>query len=186
MLSRTDTKRFFIRVASFFSVAILTFSSCKMTAQSIRKGEHLERAVEIPVEDFFLKRMKNKIKKTNFGNWDILFKDENYVYFGFTLLRFFGESPIVEILYKTEKLKLEEKFPMYQKFDGIEKNNLCREALVKENQTKNIYTHFLNCEAVLESNSISLSFTLVRQDKTTKDLKMKKTFKELSRFFEEN
>ncbi len=178
MLSKSDTKRFFIRLGSFFSVAILAFSSCKMTAQSIRKGEHLERAIETPVEDFFVKRMKNKIKKTNFGNWDILFKDDSYVYFGFPLLRFFGESPIVEILYKTDKLKLEEKFPMYQKFDGIEKNNLCRKALVKENQVKNVYTHFLNCEAVLELNSISVTFTLVHQDKSTKDMRIKKSFKE--------
>jgi hypothetical protein len=150
-----------------------------MTAQSIRKGEHLERAIETPIDDFFLKRMKNKIKKTNFGNWDILFKDGSYVYFGFTVLRFFGESPIVEVLYKTDKLKLEEKFPMYQKFDGIEKNNLCRETLMKENLIKHVYTHFLNCEAILELNSIRFSFTLVHLDKSTKDIQIKRTFREL-------
>lgn len=179
MLSRNDFKRSFLFIGRLIACSFFVFSSCKMTAVSIRKGEHLEKAVEIPVEDFFLKRMKNTIKKTNFGNWDILFDDGNFVYFGFTLLRFFGESPIVEVIYKTNKLRLEEKFPMYQKFDGIERNNLCREGLMKENSIKHVYTHFLNCEATLELNSITLSFTLMHLDKSTINIKKKKAFKEL-------
>ena len=47
---------------------------CSMNSADIRKGEYLERAKETSVDDFFEKRMQNRIKKVLGANWEILFE----------------------------------------------------------------------------------------------------------------
>ena len=126
-----------------------------MKSADIRRGEYLDKAKETTVEDFFAKRMHNRIKKVQGANWEILFESEDTIYFGYPLIQLFREGTFLEEFFKVNRLKLEADFPSYQKFDGIDMKSKCHELLGEKIKT-NIggLSHSFECSATLEEKSI--------------------------------
>gem|GEM_PF-2419631 len=140
--------------ALLISIVFFLFQ-CSMKSADIRRGEYLDKAQETTVEDFFEKRMQNRIKKVQGANWEILFESEDTIYFGYPLIQFFREGTFLEEFFKVNRLKLESDFPSYKKFDGIEMKIRCFE-LLGEKIKVNIggLSHSFDCNAILEEKSI--------------------------------
>ena len=125
---------------------------CSMNSGDIRKGEYLERAKETSVDDFFEKRMQNRIKKVLGANWEILFESTEFVYFGYPLISFFREGTFLDEFFKVKKVQIELDFPSYKNFDGIEMKKLCYESM---NEFKQVNRYpSTDCKAKLEINRI--------------------------------
>lgn len=131
------------------------FFQCSMKSADVRRGEYLDKAKETTVEDFFEKRMKNRIKKVQGANWEILFESDDFVYFGYPLIQIFREGTFLEEFFKVDRFKLEGDFPSYKKFDGIDMKGRCFEMLREKSKT-NIgdLSHSFECSATLEEKSI--------------------------------
>ena len=150
---------------------ILTFIlfllfQCSMKSADVRRGEYLDKAKETTVEDFFEKRMKNRIKKVQGANWEILFESENFIYFGYPVIQIFREGTFLEEFFKVDRFKLEADFPSYKKFDGIDMKSRCFELLREQNKTQiGGLSHSFECSANLEDKSILVSGKiLLRQE----------------------
>jgi len=142
------------RKAIFIPILFLLFK-CSMKSDDVRRGEYLDNAKEITVEDFFEKRMKNRIKKVQGANWEILFESGDFIYFGYPLIKLFREGTFLEEFFKVDRFKLEADFPSYKKFDGINMKSRCFELLGEKIQN-NIggLSHSFECSATLEEKSI--------------------------------
>lgn len=132
-----------------------------MNLNSVLQGNHLDKAIETDLKTFFERRNQNTIKKVIYvGNWEILFEDEIFVYYGnstFSLLSFIGIERInLEELFKVSKKELLEKFPIYKKFDGrVLKSKYCSEIYSKTKLEKNETLKFYqNCKAKLLEKEI--------------------------------
>jgi hypothetical protein len=154
-----------------------------MKSADIRRGEYLDKAQETSVEDFFEKRMKNRIKKVQGANWEILFESNDFIYFGYPLIAIFREGTFLEEFFRVDRSKLESEFPPYKKFDGIDMKTKCYE-LLSEQKKENFggLSHSFDCSASLEENSILVSGNILfrQQDGTIK------TEKYLIRFDKKN
>lgn len=134
---------------------------CSMNSADIRKGEYLDRAKESTVDDFFARRMKNKIKKVMGANWEIFFESEEFVYYGYPLISFFREGTFVDEFFKVDKNLLQLDFPSYKKFDGIELRRTCYESLAEyRRSTKESLFQSFNCTASLEKDFILIQADL--------------------------
>lgn len=140
---------------------LLFFVQCSIKSADIRKGEYLERAKETTVEDFFQKRMKNKIKKVMGANWEILFESSEFIYFGYPLISFFREETFVEELFKVNRNQLESEFPTYKRYDGIEMKIICNATMVgyKKSSPKQNFVS-IECSSNLERDYILMNATL--------------------------
>jgi hypothetical protein len=101
-------------------IPLFLLFQCSMNSADIRRGEYLDKAKETTVEDFFEKRMENRIKKVQGANWEILFESNEFIFFGFPFIAIFREGTFLEEFFKVNRLTLETEFPNYKKFDGIE------------------------------------------------------------------
>ena len=137
-----------------------------MKSADVRRGEYLDKAKETTVEDFFEKRMKNRIKKVQGANWEILFESENFIYFGYPVIQIFREGTFLEEFFKVDRFKLETDFPSYKKFDGIDMKSRCFELLREKIKTQiGGLSHSFECSANLEDKSILVSGKiLLRQE----------------------
>lgn len=155
------------RSKSFLISILFLLFQCSMNSADIRRGEYLDKAQETTVEDFFQKRMKNRIKKVQGANWEILFESEDYIYFGYPLIKIFREGTFLEEFFKVDRLKLESDFPTYKKFDGIEMKRRCFELL--GDQRKSVeggLPYSFDCNASLEEKSILVNGIIIfRQEK---------------------
>ncbi len=146
-----------------------------MKSADIRNGEYLEKAKETTVEDFFEKRMQNKIKKVQGANWEILFESNAYTYYGYPVIALFREGTFLEEFYKVDRATLESKFPSYKKFDGIEMKKICKDALGEIRKTNaSTLSHSFECSASLVEVKVILvnGIILYRyEDGTTKSEK---------------
>lgn len=117
-----------------------------------KRQDMLSQAVEISVEDFFGRRMRNQIRKAPVGNWMILHQDETYAYLGWP--RFSGllnDQRDVSELFKTRLAELDVRFPAWREFDGEQMQALLRRQLGKLPQ---------RWDAVLEAEFIRVTGTL--------------------------
>ncbi len=114
-------------------LAILFFTSCtsSLKVNEIKSGAGLEFAVEKDVNFFFECRMKNRIKKIQGYNWEILYNDEDFVYFGYPESMFSSEMK-VQNLYKVRKDDLQKSFPSYETVEGHHIQRAVSEALHKD------------------------------------------------------
>ncbi|HMV42602.1 MAG TPA: hypothetical protein PK079_24345 [Leptospiraceae bacterium] len=138
--------------------SILLFTlQCSINSADIRKGNHLEKAQETSVEEFFERRMKNRTKKVIGANWEIFFESEDFVYYGYPLVSFFREGTFVDEFFKVNRTKLQNDFPAFHEFDGIKLRNLCYDSLAEYSRSTNdsLFQSF-NCKAFLEQESIEI------------------------------
>jgi len=148
--------------ALLISILFLLFQ-CSMNSADIRRGEYLDKAKETTVEDFFVKRMQNRIKKVQGANWEILFESEDTIYFGYPLIQLFREGTFLEEFFKVSRLKLESDFPSYKKFDGIEMKDRCFELLGEKRKSLEGggLPYSFDCSATLEEKSISVTGNII-------------------------
>lgn len=148
--------------ALLISILFLLFQ-CSMNSADIRRGEYLDKAKETTVEDFFAKRMQNRIKKVQGANWEILFESEDTIYFGYPLIQLFREGTFLEEFFKMNRLKLESDFPSYKKFDGIEMKDRCFELLGEKRKSLEGggLPYSFDCSATLEEKSISVTGNII-------------------------
>ncbi len=140
---------------------LFIFNCCSINLKSVLQGKELDKAIETDLKIFFERRITNTIKKALYvGNWEILFEDEEFVYYGkgsFSLLSFIGIERInLEELFKVSKKELIEKFPIYKKFDGrVLKSQYCSEIYSNTKLNKNETLKFYqNCKANLLDKEI--------------------------------
>lgn len=77
------------------------------------------KATEIPVAEFFDRRMFNRPRKALVGNWMILYDDAENVYLGYP--RFsgvFSDRREIEELFRTSRPQLDADFPGWKEIDG--------------------------------------------------------------------
>ncbi len=100
----------------------LTFHCCKsseISVSEIEKYASSEFAMKSGVDEFFERRMKNKPRKALVGNWEILFENDEHVYYGYPRFRrLFSDERVVEKIYFTPKKELENKFPLFRDLTG--------------------------------------------------------------------
>ena len=151
-----------MRLLKLTPILFLLFQ-CSMNSADIRRGEYLDKAKETTVEDFFAKRMQNRIKKVQGANWEILFESEDTIYFGYPLIQLFREGTFLEEFFKMNRLKLESDFPSYKKFDGIEMKDRCFELLGEKRKSLEGggLPYSFDCSATLEEKSISVTGNII-------------------------
>ena len=98
----------------------MTLTSCSSSRKSIsfeqvKEGHHLNRAVEISVDNFFQIWMNNRYPQKIDLNCHELFKNDTYTYFGQNTLKGLN---IRQNLYKVQNDSLYQKFSNYQNIDG--------------------------------------------------------------------
>lgn len=94
----------------------------------IQQGELLEKAKAAPLETFFDSWMDRNAKKATEGSWIILYKNEEYLYWGWTSFKILmSANPTVKEFFKTPMADIQAKFPKYEEVHG----NSIREQLEK-------------------------------------------------------
>jgi hypothetical protein len=143
-------------------IPLFLLFQCSMNSADIRRGEYLDKAKETTVEDFFEKRMENRIKKVQGANWEILFESNEFIFFGFPVIAIFREGTFLEEFFKVNRLTLETEFPNYKKFDGIEMKERSFEIL-REKINTNIggLSHSFECSATLDEKSILVTGSIL-------------------------
>ena len=97
----------------------LNYCGESLTVAEIEKGQRLETAKETSVNEFFIKRMSNKTRKTESISWQILFKTSEFVYYGFPKSKSENnESRTLDSLFKVNRKALETIFPGYETISG--------------------------------------------------------------------
>jgi hypothetical protein len=150
-----------------WTISSLFLFHCSINLKSVLEGKNLLEALNSSVEIFFERRMENKIKKTIYvGNWEILFEDENYIYYGkgyFSLLSFLGIERInLDELFKVSKKELEQKFPVYKNFDGrILMSKYCSGIYSKTKlEKKEVLKFYKDCKADLNIDGIRIQIKI--------------------------
>ena len=143
-------------------IPLFLLFQCSMNSADIRRGEYLDKAKETTVEDFFEKRMKNRIKKVQGANWEILFESNEFIYFGFPVIAIFREGTFLEEFFKVNRENLETEFPSYKKFDGIEMKERCFELLgAKRKSLSGGLPYSFECTATLEEKSFLVTGNII-------------------------
>jgi len=84
--------------------------------QIAEKKQWLNKSSLRSAEEFLEKRMQNKIKKVLGRQWQIVFQDEQHVYWGYTLVS--SNRLFVRELFHTDKKTIQKLMPSFEKIDG--------------------------------------------------------------------
>ena len=116
---KTLTLNIVLRIATIllFGMASMSCSSSRKTVSfdEVKEGQHLNRAVEISVNQFFQIWMNNRYPQKIDLNCHELYKDDKYVYFGEHTLKGLN---IHQNIYKVQSDSLKEHFSNYLNIDG--------------------------------------------------------------------
>ncbi len=134
----------------------------KIRVTSVKQGQHLDQAVAQSVDDFFAKRMKNRIKKILGYNWEILWRTEEWIYFGYPK----GgsrEKQYVETLYKVNQAQLKNDFPGFETITGQQVRIAASKAVRDSHPLDHCVTLLQNLQwqAQLQANHIALDIRWV-------------------------
>lgn len=107
-----------------FIVLLLTFSF-KIEAlpaysvTKIQQGELLNKAKDSTLEEFFESWMDRNVKKAMEGAWIVLYKNEEFLYWGWTTFEsMVSADPTVKEFFRTPIADIQAKFPNYEKVHG--------------------------------------------------------------------
>jgi len=85
----------------------------------IQQGELLNKAKASTLEDFFESWMDRNVKKAIEGSWIILYKNEEFLYWGWTTFEnMVSANPTVKEFFKTPITDVQTKFPSYEEVHG--------------------------------------------------------------------
>jgi hypothetical protein len=150
----------------------------ELIVEEIQKGDKLEQANEVDIHFFFNKRMQNKPRKANVGTWEILYKDNDWIYFGYPKFSsIFSPTRLIESLFKVSRSELDNKFPEYENIQGMQVRMKLYDAIFKYKKknledTNHIIVDY-NFIPKLDNNQIQLSIDLPlnQQGKVSKNEK---------------
>ena len=143
--------------------------SNKLDVDKISEGQYLDRAKEIEVEDFFAKRMNNKVRKALVGNWLILIESEGFTYIGRPRFKsLFSNKRITEQLLKVNTAQLNQRFPSYHQTQGNDVRLQVHQLLYQE---LNSPIAWLTWKATLQPNYLSITANCALQKAETTSLK---------------
>lgn len=120
-----------MKIFCFITIFFFTACTSSLKVTEIKSGMRLESAVEKDVDFFFQCRMKNRIKKILGYNWEILYKDGSFVYFGYPKSMFSNEMK-VQNLYKVKMEELQKDFPSFETVEGHHVQKAVSEAIHKD------------------------------------------------------
>ncbi|BDS14939.1 hypothetical protein [Aureispira anguillae] len=85
----------------------------------IEQGELLDKAKAATLEVFFESWMDRNAKKATDGSWIILYKNDEFLYWGWTSFKILmSANPTVKEFFKTPMVDIQEKFPNYEEVHG--------------------------------------------------------------------
>jgi hypothetical protein len=112
-------------MSRFILIIILLITSLKIEAlpaysvTKIQQGELLNKAKDSSLEDFFESWMDRNVKKAMEGSWIILYKNEEFLYWGWTTFEsMVSADPTVKEFFKTPITDVQAKFPKYEMVHG--------------------------------------------------------------------
>jgi len=111
-----------VRYFIFLSfISVFCCRSSEISVNEVQKYAKAGHAIKSDVNEFFDRRMKNKPRKALVGNWEILYEDEESLYYGYPRFkRIFSDERVVEKVYFLPVKDLEEQFPPFRKLTGAE------------------------------------------------------------------
>lgn len=139
-------------------ILFLSFISCtgSLKVNEIKAGVGLESAVEKDVPFFFECRMKNRIKKVQGYNWEILYRTPEFVYFGYPKSTF-SNGMKVKGLYKVRTDELQKNFPSFETVEGHHVQRAVSEAVHKDEKIESrILLQNLDWKPSLQKDSINV------------------------------
>jgi hypothetical protein len=162
-------------VIVIFGLTLISSCSSKKSVnfEEVKKGQHLNQAVEISVNIFFQIWMSNRYPQKIDLNCHELYKDDTYTYFGEST---FKGLNIRQNLYKIKNETLKQYFPSYKNIDGqLIRNKVWDEVIPQNDQD-------IRKNAACNSSSSKPRFTYVLENdkiKITLEWKYKCDFKTL-------
>ncbi|EAY25046.1 hypothetical protein [Microscilla marina] len=139
---------------------MFNFFQKKTLVSDVRVGRHLETAEENTVQEFFQRRMENRLKKVLGYNWEIYFRTDEWLYYGYTKG---NKKPkqFVEQLYKVKRTPLEKDFPGFAAVTGQQVRKTIGQTLQKKFPLGEYTTLVQNMDwkAKLEEDTIQVDVT---------------------------
>lgn len=109
----------YILITFLWVCSVNSFFSSGFSIEKIKQGELLEKAKATTFEVFFEHWMDRNVKKATEGTWVSLYKNEEFLYFGWaTFESLTSTTPSVKEFYKAPMADISEKFPNYEKVHG--------------------------------------------------------------------
>jgi hypothetical protein len=131
-------------MSKFIFILLLLTISLKIEAlpaypvNKIQQGELLNKAKGSSLENFFESWMDRNVKKAMDGSWIVLYKNEEFLYWGWTTFEnMVSANPTVKEFFKTPIADVQAKFPNYEEVHG----NSIREKLeviIKKSIPRNV------------------------------------------------
>lgn len=141
-----------------FLLLFLSFPSPALPAYPISKieqGELLDKAKSANLEDFFERWMDRNAKKATEGSWIILYKNDEFLYWGWTTFKILmGSNPTVKEFFKTPMGDIQTKFPNYEEVHGNSIREKLEQVITKSLVQKAKVTVLLGFKAQLIDETI--------------------------------
>jgi hypothetical protein len=134
------------------------FFQKKTLVSDVRVGRHLETAEESSVQEFFQRRMENRLKKVLGYNWEIYFRTDEWLYYGYSKGH---KKPkqYVEQVYKVKRTLLEKDFPGFSAITGQQVRRAVGQTIEKKFPLGEYSTlvQDINWKATLVDNAIQIN-----------------------------
>lgn len=134
------------------------FFQKKTLVSDVRVGRHLETAEESSIQEFFQRRMENRLKKVLGYNWEIYFRTDEWLYYGYSKGH---KKPkqYVEQVYKVKRTLLEKDFPSFSAISGQQVRRAVGQILQKKFPLGKYSTlvQDINWQATLVDNAIQIN-----------------------------
>ena len=168
-------KIFFFTIVFF----LCCHSSSEVLVSEIQDNIGSGNIVQSDVNEFFQRRMKNKLRKALVGSWIILHEDESNIYYGYPRFKgIFSSDRVVEKIYFLKKKELAEKLSIYKNFTGVELRAKILASIDSYRKQKKESSAFLlfsnNWTVVLNEDSIQVQAIVSEENSNTTKSKSKK------------
>lgn len=109
----------YIFILLLLTISLKTEALPTYPVTKIQQGELLNKAKSATLEDFFESWMDRNVKKAIEGSWIILYKNEEFLYWGWTTFEnMVSANPTVKEFFKTPMTDIQAKFPNYEEVHG--------------------------------------------------------------------
>jgi len=126
-----------------------------LPVKKIQQGELLHKAKAATLEEFFESWMDRNPKKAVEGQWFVLYKDEEALYWGWTTFKsLLSDDPTVKEFFKTPIDDIMTHFPAYEEVHGSSIREKLEEVILKSIAKQSKVTVMLGFSAVLDGDNI--------------------------------
>ncbi|WMX15487.1 MULTISPECIES: hypothetical protein [unclassified Aureispira] len=102
-----------------FAISLKAEALPTYPVNKIQQGELLNKAKASSLDDFFESWMDRNVKKAMEGSWIVLYKNEEFLYWGWTTFEsMVSANPTVKEFFKTPMADIQAKFPNYESVHG--------------------------------------------------------------------